>query len=252
MAAVTVAVAGTGDSSNVATYATASFTPTAGDLLVVMAVVSGSTIAGGAAGTCTGSTNGLTSSSNWTRVDAFLNQASTGQCYLFLANKPIPASPASMTCTVNVTGANGTGAVVSVAQVAGMSKFGADAIRLVAGAQQLAHREAQTSGTTLAGTMPAAAVTGNVVIGWMCNNQATGGVTEPTSFAERGDAGYTLPTQGIEWATRDSGHTSATVTWGTNSAGAWSNIVFELDADQYPAPAVRTTREAVARRAFSW
>lgn len=220
MAAVTALVAGTGDTSNGATYATSSFTPTAGRLVGVWATASGSL----SAGACTGSANGLT----FTRVASCLNQGSTGGLFLFIADQLTPGSPSSMTVTLDVTGDNATGAVVAVFQVDGMTNTGSAAVL------QSVTREAQSSGTTLAVTLPAAPSSSNTVLVGMCNNQEPAGVTPPGSFTEGGDAGFPTPSQGMQWAYRDSGHTSTTVTWGSNSAGLWSAIGVELDTDAAP------------------
>lgn len=216
-AAVAVGAAGAGDTSNGATYPSTSFTPVAGDLLVVLCEVSGSLLANGAAGTCSSTANGIT----FTRVADCLTQGGGGTMMVFVARQFVPSSPASMICNVSVNGNNGTGAVVAVARVSGTTVAGVAALR------QFVAREQQTSGTTLAATLAAAALVDNVVFAIMCNASNPAGVTPPTSFTEGGDAGYITPTAGFEWASRV-GHTSATVTWGSNSGSAWSAMVLEL------------------------
>lgn len=238
MSAVTVLVAGAGDTSNAATYTSSSFTPTAGRGVAVWATVSGSLVSGGAAGTLSGSANGLT----FHQVDVALNQGSSGQLFHFVANQVTPGSPVPMTVTLDVTGDSGTGAVLSVHEVSSLAGYGAAAI------QQVKHREAQSSATTLAVTLDAPTNAANPVVVCMVNNQNPAGVTPPGSFTEGGDTGYATPTQGMEWAYRDSGHSSATVTWGSNSAGSWSATAVEYVSGT-PPPAGATAK---ARSGGTW
>jgi hypothetical protein len=213
-AAVTVRVAGTVDTSNVSTYASAAFTPAAGELLVVMANVTASI----AAATCVASANGLT----FTRVLSQDNAPVTGLLYLFVADQLVPASPVSMTVTVDVTGDAGTGSIISVAGISGVTRAGLSAIRQATGARGAA-------GGTPAVTMPAAALSANATLGFAQNSLSPAGLTPTTFFTEGGDVGYATPTTGQEWQYRNSGHASATLTWGSTSSTAWGAIVFEVD-----------------------
>lgn len=219
MATVTVGLAGTADTTNAATYTTTAFTPVVSDLLVVFAEVSGSLLSGGAAGTLSASANSMT----FTRVGSITDQAGVGTLYVFISDQLVPSSPVSMTLTLDVSGDNGTGTIISALRVSGMTKVGNAALK-----QAIASQVAQTSGTTLQVTFGGACQTGNVILAAMVTNQAPS-VTPPASHTEVVDTSYATPNQGMEVAYRNSGFTGTTVTWGTNSPGAWSAMALELD-----------------------
>ncbi len=44
------------------------------------------------------------------------------------------------------------------------------------------------------------------------------------------DAGYTVPTTGLDAGHLNSGETASTITWGGNSATAFASIAIEIDA----------------------
>jgi hypothetical protein len=221
VAAVTAAVASLGDTTALSLYPSNAFTPTAGDLLVVLATVSGSTIDG----TCTASANGITFS--FPTGGRAIHNSSANSTMLYVANQLVPASPASMTCTVNVTGDAGTGAVVHVASVAGMTNVGLAAVR------QVTKQDNGTGGTTPAPVFGSACLTGNptlVVLGQV----SVTATTAPTGWTKLGEASYSTPTIGSAWVGRDSGFTGTTITWGTTST-AFGDVAIELDASAAPA-----------------
>jgi hypothetical protein len=150
MATVTNAIAGgTASTANAATYASAAFTPAQGDLLVVFVQAGDTTTV---AATCTASANGIT----FTRVtDEAVKRSSADRQYAFIADQLVGASPVSMTVTFACTGDNATGAIISVARVAGMSKTGATALR------QSAKHDNAAAGTAPAPVFAAACLTGN-------------------------------------------------------------------------------------------
>lgn len=117
-----------------------------------------------------------------------------------------------------------TGGGLTVLRVTGMSRTSASAMRQ-------AGRQAFTTAATPTVPMDAGAIlTGNSVIGavWNQTNPAT--MTPPASFTERSDLGYATPTRGMESASRDSGETGSTITWGSASASSYAAVVVELDA----------------------
>lgn len=222
MAAVAVADAGTASTANTNTYASASFTPVAGDLLVVFSDVSSSS-----GPSCIASANGIT----FTRVTTGLINAGTADWlsatsvnlgWVWVANQLVGASPVAMTVTVAVSGGNGTGADIAVARVSGITKTGLGAIR------QAAHTDNTGTGTTPNVVFGAACLTENPVLVGVSNATNPATMTPPTNFTERGDVGFATPTHGFEWATRDSGHTSATVTWGGASGSQWGAAGVEI------------------------
>lgn len=217
MAAVTRVDTTTPVTTNQATYASASFTPTAGDLLVVEVAASATATD---PATLTASANGLTFTQVASRNDPAIS-AGVG-LWLFVANEPVPASPSAMTVTVDFGGDPASGCHIVVSAVSGMTRTGTAAVRQWGGSTNGA-------GGTPAVTLAAACLTTNAVIAFAINlTNSTTTLTPPASFVERYDAGYATPTTGCEVASRDSAHTSATVTAGsTMSAGLY--VVAELD-----------------------
>lgn len=208
-----------GNTSNVAAYASASFTPTVGDLLVVLANVAGTTTA---APTCTASANGIT----FTLFDVQAHNVSANRLYRFVANQTVGASPAAMTVTVNTGADAGTGALITVLGAQGMSKVGAAAIRQFTGADN----NHATGGTTPSVTLAQAPLTTNPVVAHTGNLTGTGtGLTPPSGWTEYSDASFSTPTTGMEVCGIASGFTGTTITAGsTMTVGAIG--AFELDA----------------------
>lgn len=198
-------------SGNQATYTTASFTPTSGDLLVAMTFVSATVDAGA----MTDSLGG-----GWTQIvsEAF----GTGMRWIFIRDTLSDGS--ALTVAMDVTGDNGTGAVIFVARVSGMTKTGITASR------QTATNAFAASGTPAA-TFSAAALTENPTLGVIVNTTNPATVTPPTNWTEdaAGDTGYTVPTIGSEYVYRNSGFTGTTITWGSTSATAGEVFTIELD-----------------------
>jgi len=215
----------TASTLNQATYATTSFTPTVGDLLVFMSAV-GATVDAGAA---TASNNGITFGTEITHAV----RGGIDTQYAYVAGQLVPSSPTAMTCTMDVTGDNGTGAIDFVAAITGMSKVNSAAVR-----QSGTNNGA--AGTTPSVTMGSAILTTNPVIAFMQNVSNPAGVTPPANFTELSDTGYPTPDKGAEYAHRNSGETGTTITWGGTSATAWSAIVIEFDASSNAVTGVGT------------
>lgn len=214
MATVTAGVHTT-STSNVSSYATASFTPAANDLLLVLVQATGTT------------TNPATVSNSlgltFSYVTRATHNAGADQTALYVANSLAAAS--SQTCTWDCTGDAATGATVVVLRVAGMSRTGTNAIR------QSAVQSGITAASTPAPAFGAAALTGNACIGFFGNGTSTAGRGVPTtSWTEVYDlAGYSTPTGGIHVQAINSGFTGTTVTWGGTTATSASAIIAELD-----------------------
>lgn len=213
MAVCTHAVA-TASTSNVTSYASGSFTPAAGDLLVAFVFATGTA----ATGTMTDSQSlGFTKYNSW--------PVSSSTIYVFVANALAAAS--SMTVTFDCTGDAATGAIIFVTRVSGMSKLATAAV-------VQAGTNSGTSGVTPSATFSAAADTTNPTIAYITNLSNPAGMTAPTNWAEQADTGYATPTTGAEYGTRDSGFTGTVITWGGNSATAWGTVTIELNAHSLP------------------
>jgi len=211
--ATTTHAISTASTSNATSYASGSFTPAAGDLLIATVTASGTI----AAGTMTD-----TQALGFTRVATALKNTSADTIYVFVALHFAAAS--SMTVTFNCTGDSATGAVIQIVRVSGMSRRGIGAIR------QFAVQANQAAGGTPAPAFTAAALTGNPTIGVVGNSTSPATLTAPTGWTELDDTGYATPTTGAEYVTRNSGFTGTTITWGSTSASAFGDIILELDA----------------------
>jgi hypothetical protein len=229
--------------TNLSSYTTASFSPTAtGDLLVVFV---GVTASASATPTLTESAGGGTYALVTPNA---LKAASADLLYVFIRNTLTENTTArTLTWTSSPTDAATTFGLL-VARVTGMSRAGATAIR------QKAVANNQALGTTPATTFALAALTTNPCIGCVFNGSNPATVTPPASFVERLDTGIGTPNAGMEYASRDSGHTSATITWASTSATAFGVQSLELDVSAVAVgspPRPQIAQQAVARAA-SW
>lgn len=211
MASVTFAV-GTTSTSNTTSYASSSFTPAAGDLLVVFVHASG-TVGKGQ----------LIDSQNlgFTEVASVLDASSANTLYCFVALSPAAAS--AMTVTFKCIDDAATGADIDVYRVSGMHYVGQQAVR------QTANQANHASGSAPAPAFGSAALTGNVTLGAVANSTSPATMTPPTGWTEGNDSGYSTPTTGLETVWRNSGFTGTTVTWGSSSASAFASLIVELD-----------------------
>jgi hypothetical protein len=210
MASCTLGVS-TGSTSNLSSYVSGSFTPAAGDLLVVATLSSGVT---GQVASLTASANGIT----FTQVDVG-TRASLDDMQLWVADQLVPASPSAMTLTYN-PGAAATGAFIAAARVAGVTRTSVAAIRQ--------HVVTVGSGTAISASFGAATLTTNPVLSFYEGTNNPAAVTQPGGWTEQDDTGFGSPTRGWEWATIDSGYTSATVS-ATGPTGTWVYGLIEVD-----------------------
>lgn len=221
MAAVTHAAA-SASTSNASSYTSALFTPQANDLLVVFVVASGTV----ATGSMTDS-QGL----GFTKITSALKNSSVDTVYCFVANAL--AANSSMSVTFDCTGDAATGAIIFVARISGMSNTGSSAVR------QTANRQNGAANSTPFPVFAAPALNDNPTLGVVGNSSNPAGMTPPTDWTEQNDTGYSTPTTGGEYVSRDSGFTGTTITWGSVSATNHGAITIEIDtgavADSYPA-----------------
>jgi len=213
MPAVTHGI-GTASTANASTYASAPFTPAAGDLLIVFAIVTASVQNPGILTNSAGIT--------FTKVTSFVKAGSADTLYCFVANAL--AAAVSQTCTMDVTGDAGTGCIIFVARIAGMTKTGNAAIKQSNGQSN------QTAAGTPAPTFTSNCATNNPTLGFIANATNPAGMTPPPNWTEATpDLGYNTPTTGAEYVFRDSGFTATVITWGNASATAFGDIIIELD-----------------------
>lgn len=222
MATVTHAVSTT-SSSNTNSYPSAAFTPALQDLLVGFVVASGTVASGG----MTSSRPGFT----FSKVTSAVKNSSADTIYAFVADQLV-SEAVSQTATFDCTGDNATGAIIFIARVSGITKFGTPA----ASVRQYAVQNNQAGSTTAAPAFSASALTTNPTLGVVGNGASPAGLTQPSGWSEQGDTGYGTPTTGGEYVSRDSGFTGTTITWGSGSASAYGDIILEIDASTPAAP----------------
>jgi hypothetical protein len=198
------------------------FTPIEGDLLVVAVATSGSLTA---TEVPTASANGIT----FAAVPAHaIYRTSADSLDVFVAEQLVGAGPVSMTVSWSPTD-TGTGTVIWVGSLSAMQRVSFNAVRQVAFANNGA------ASTTPAGTFSGACLTENPTLAFVANATNPATMTPPTTWTERTDTGYATPTSGVEIATRDSGFTGTTITWGGTSSTVWGAVVMEFDSSAPPA-----------------
>ncbi|MDQ5822056.1 MAG: hypothetical protein M3540_11505 [Actinomycetota bacterium] len=221
MAAVTHLGSAT-SSANGTSYATASLTPAAGDLLVVIVAAPGTQAT---APTMVESAGGGT----YTFIGRAIKATSADALYYFVRDT-LCENATARTFTFDCTQDAATGCCIAVAKATGMFRAGLEAIR------QSDPTDNAAAGGTPATVFPAVALTGNACIAAMSNAANPATLTAPASFTELFDGGSATPANGLEYAGRDSGHTSATITWGSTSATAFCAFSVELDASARAVP----------------
>jgi hypothetical protein len=210
--AVAVAHMVTTPDTGVLTNVSGAFTPTVGDLLVAFVTVEGNT----ADRTLTSSIGGFT----FTQIRKELFRTSADAFYVYVSDQLV-SSATSQTVTINGTG---SGSIISVYRITGVTRTGASAVKQQGGQSN------QTAATTPAPAFPGAALTTNGCIGAIANATNTATMTAPASWTESQDTGYTTGAiTGLETAFRNSGETGTTITWGSTSASIFASIILELD-----------------------
>lgn len=230
------------DTTDASSYA-ASFTPAVGDLMVLCVGATGTVHPTSAAAVTDTQPGG-----RWELVTGALRSGSASSAWIFVRTSRV-ASAVAHAVTFTCAGDAATGCEMTCIGVQGMTRFGLRAVRNPAIASN------QGAAGTPAITFPAPVLSQNPVVAIVSAAANPPAITPPTSFTERSDIGGATPTRGIEVVTRDSGHTSATVTWGSTSAGAFCVVGVELNASppnivaqNFQDPAVMAVKDAWRRR----
>lgn len=220
MAAVTLL--GTQTFTTAAGSKTVTATPAVGDLLIIITAHTGV----GSSDLPTdnqGGTYSLIAQSTW-------GTNGTGRMVLFVRNSLVSSAVSTIFTHDPTPSGTSTGGGLAVLKVTGMSKSGTGAIRASTGAATFA------AAATPAPILSNVPLTANPVIAAMWNATSPAGMTPRTGYTELVDVGYGTPTTGLEIMSRDSGETSATITWGSASASAGGSLVAELDASTLSFP----------------
>lgn len=204
---------------------TVTATPTAGDLIVVVAPSTGLT--GGTTTVTDNNTDGL---GTYVQVDQDRTGFSTTGVLTVWVRNGLVASATSTVFTAAQATSSGGG--LAVLRVTGMSIVGQQAVRrLTATTWNTGGQSAGTLGTTPAPVLAAVPLSANPIITAVCNgtNSSTT-VTPRTGYSELFDGGYNTPATGFEVSKLDSGETSATITYGSTTVSAFASMALELDA----------------------
>lgn len=204
----------TASTTNATSYISSSFTPAAGELLVVLVVA---TATNAIVSTMT-SSQGLSLAS--VAVGDGLPTAAVDAGYLFISTAT--ASAVAQTVTFDCTGDAATGCVIWVFGATGLTGGGSAAL-------------VQNTGSAkafIAGATPSTNVWGvatsidNPTILVAANLSNPAALTPPAGWTEVSDTGYNTPTTGVECVIRNSGYAStASIVWGGTSVtagGAWA------------------------------
>lgn len=192
---------------------TGTIVPVIGDLLIVYCFVSTNT---NDTPTCSDN-NG---SGSYFRVDvASVVIATVNHRLSIFIRNALMVNTTSTVVTV-ATGSNTSGAV-HVHAISGMVRVGANAVR----GKGIQVNEAAG---TAAPTLDQAALTENLII--VAQGSADTTTTPPTDWTERQDTNFATPTIALETATRNSGFTGTTITFGAASSTTFCSHALELDA----------------------
>lgn len=194
---------------------TATITPAVGNLLVVGYNAS--------ANTSTSATVTDDQGGTYTQVNTALWDTSADIGGVYVRNQLVSSAVAHV---ITVAPGSNTAMAIGVIAISGMTRTGSSAIR------QSARVQNETSATTPAPAFSASALTGNMTLGFAFNGRNAATMTAPTNWTERLDIGQPTPSTGLEAATRDSGFTGTTITWGSTYGGTLggSAVILELDA----------------------
>lgn len=195
-------------------------TPTLGDMIVVIVAATG---VGSGLGVTDNNTDGHGGGKSYTVISTALKAASADSMVAFVRADPIRQA-VSTTWTTSGDGSS-TGGGIYVMRVTGATLSGAAFIR------QSGHQD-NNAGSTPAIPLSFAALTTNALITILFDATSTPTIAVPAGWAVSDvNAGYTVPTTGIEGTHINSGFTGSTVTWGGAST-AFGAIAFEMSAAQ--------------------
>jgi hypothetical protein len=214
--AATVSILGTATFNTTSGTKTVTATPAVGDLIVIVTANSGSTTT-----TAAPTDNNSGGAGTYTLVNTAVKATSADTMQIWVRTALITS--ATSTVFTQAPGTT-TGGGLVVLDIQGMDKTGATAI------VRSAIQSNQAAGGTPAPVLGAVPSSTNPIIGAVFNATNPAGMTQRASYSEIVDTGYNTPATGLEVMSRNSGETSATITWGSTSASAFASIAVELNA----------------------
>lgn len=201
---------------------TVTATPAVGDLIVIVVAATGFT-------TSTAPTDNK--SGTYTKIASALKNTSADILEVYVRTSLISAAASTI---FTYAPSSNTGGGLQVFKITGMSVAGTAAI---VQSQTQANQAASTTPAPVLGATPRSV---DPIIGSVFNATSPATMTPRTGYTESNDSGYSTPTTGMETMFLNSGETSATITWGSTSASAFSSVVIELNVTP---PAGRTFTE---------
>lgn len=210
-----VTILGTATFNTTSGTKTVTGTPAVGDLIVIVTANTGSTT------TTAAPTDNNGAGGTYTLIATAVKATSADTMQVWVRNALITA--ATSTTFTQAPGTT-TGGGLIVMDVQGMSRVGSAAV-VRSGIQSN-----QAAGGTPAPALGATPSSANPVISAVFNASSPVGVTARAGYSSVATGAYNTPTTGISVIERDSGETSATITWGGTSATAFASLALELDA----------------------
>jgi hypothetical protein len=187
-------------------------TPAVGDLIIVVAAASGLNNTS----SCTDNQGGTYA------VGASCLKDAGGSALTLLIRNSLVSTTAAHVITSTQSGSTGGG--LFALKVTNMTAAGAAAKRAAA------NQHNGTQATTPAPVLGGVPLSKNPVIGAVFLG-GTATITPRAGYTELADATYTVPGTGVEIMARDSGETSATITWGSAAGGGdFGAVCIELSA----------------------
>jgi len=210
--AITVSLLGTPTFNTTSGTKTVTATPAVNDLIIIITAHSGNTATTAPTDNQTGGT--------YTLVNTAVKATSADTMKVWVRDNLITS--ATSTIFTHAPGTT-TGGGLVVIDCQGMDKAGSSAVVHSAIQSNIA------SGTPapVLGATPSSA---NAIIGAVFNASNPAALTERSGYTELYDSGYNNPVTGLEVMSRNSGETSATITWGSTSGSAFASIALELNS----------------------
>lgn len=170
----------------------------------------------------------------YTKIGSTITKSTNDKFVAFARNKLMGTAASTI---FSATGPSSTGGGLIVIAVSGMFRWGNGnngAVRRISGTEQFGNQNSQLAGTP-APTLPAAALTGNMLIALVndtTNGSANCAPRSSPAWTEIHDQGYTATANGIEAQYINSGETASVITLGAATPSGFSAMVFELDASR--------------------
>lgn len=214
---------------------TVTATPAIGDLIVIIAP---------ATGVATSAVTDNNNSGTYTKIgSSFTGWSTSGDLSIWVRNELI-AQAISTTFTATQTSSTGGGMIVY--RIRGVQLKGSAAVRSSGG------QSSGTAATTPAPVLSNTPLTGNVVIAAVASGtNSTTTVAQRSGYTEDFDNGYATPTAGFEACHRDSGETSATLTFGGTCASIFASIAVEIDTS-FSAPLEEGVVLQAVKKSVAW